>query len=106
MKNKDEKNKLLNKFNETRKKSIEICKNLEIEDYSVQPHQDISPPKWHLAHTSWFFEQIIILKINKNKNPIIKNIILFSIHIINVKGNTWPKQNEEECSQDPPLKKY
>ena len=29
------------------KKVLKFVKNLEIEDYSVQPHQDISPPKWH-----------------------------------------------------------
>ena len=39
-----QKDKLFNYFVETRKKSLEICKRIEIEDYSVQPHPDISPP--------------------------------------------------------------
>ena len=58
---------LLKKFIRTRNQSLEICKNLELEDYSIQPHEDISPPKWHLAHTSWFYEEVILLKFSKNK---------------------------------------
>jgi hypothetical protein len=55
-----QKNDLLNKFINTRKKSISICNNLEIEDYVVQPSEEVSPIKWHLGHTSWFFEEMIL----------------------------------------------
>ncbi len=51
---------LLDFFLETRKHSEEICKPLEIEDYVVQPVVDVSPPKWHLGHTTWFFEEFIL----------------------------------------------
>lgn len=33
---------------------------MEIEDYVVQPIVDVSPPKWHLGHTTWFFETFIL----------------------------------------------
>lgn len=47
-------------FLETRKHTEDICKPLEIEDYVVQPIVDVSPPKWHLGHTTWFFEEFIL----------------------------------------------
>ena len=51
---------LLDFFLETRKHSEDICEPLEIEDYVVQPIVDVSPPKWHLGHTTWFFEEFIL----------------------------------------------
>lgn len=47
-------------FELTRKQSLEICSPLENEDYSLQADSFVSPPKWHLAHTSWFFETFIL----------------------------------------------
>jgi len=41
--------------------SVAICTPLEIEDYVVQPMADVSPPKWHLGHTTWFFETFILI---------------------------------------------
>ena len=51
---------LLDLFLETRQYSEDICRPLEIEDYVVQPVVDVSPPKWHLGHTTWFFEEFIL----------------------------------------------
>ncbi len=51
---------LLDFFLETRKYSEDLCSPLEIEDYVVQPIVDVSPPKWHLGHTTWFFEEFIL----------------------------------------------
>ncbi|NCJ05746.1 ergothioneine biosynthesis protein EgtB [Synechococcales cyanobacterium C] len=44
-----------------RRRTEEICAPLEIEDYGLQSMPDASPPKWHLAHTTWFFETFILL---------------------------------------------
>ena len=49
------------KFDLVRKRSEAICKPLLTEDYSVQPVVFVSPPKWHLAHTTWFFEQFVLV---------------------------------------------
>jgi ergothioneine biosynthesis protein EgtB len=45
-----------------RQYSEEICKPLQVEDFVIQPCVDVSPPKWHLAHTTWFFEEFILAK--------------------------------------------
>lgn len=43
-----------------RAQSERLCKPLLVEDYGVQSMPDVSPPKWHLAHTTWFFETFIL----------------------------------------------
>ncbi|REC50438.1 ergothioneine biosynthesis protein EgtB [Chryseobacterium pennipullorum] len=50
----------IKKYADIRNHSVEICRPLEIEDYVVQPVVDVSPPKWHLGHTTWFFETFIL----------------------------------------------
>lgn len=45
-----------------RAKTLEICSHIETEDYAVQPMADVSPPKWHLGHTTWFFEELLLAK--------------------------------------------
>ena len=51
---------LLKKYKEIRGYSEEICKPLQTEDYVVQPIVDVSPPKWHIGHVTWFFETFIL----------------------------------------------
>ena len=51
---------LLKRFEEVRIGSEKICSDLAKEDYSIQPTEFVSPPKWHLAHTTWFFEEFIL----------------------------------------------
>jgi ergothioneine biosynthesis protein EgtB len=52
---------LLEKYSVVRDHSVFICSKLEKEDYVVQPVVDVSPPKWHLGHTTWFFETFVLL---------------------------------------------
>jgi len=51
---------LLESFRRVRGNSRAICAPLETEDYVVQTMDDVSPPKWHLAHTTWFFETFLL----------------------------------------------
>ncbi len=52
---------LLQDYIKVRKHSEDICSKLQTEDYVVQPVEFVSPPKWHLGHTSWFFETMILI---------------------------------------------
>jgi ergothioneine biosynthesis protein EgtB len=51
---------LLEQFHNVRTFSEHLSEPLEIEDYVIQSMPDVSPTKWHLAHTSWFFETFIL----------------------------------------------
>ncbi len=51
---------LLQRFQQVRATSEAICAPLQIEDYVIQSMPDVSPPKWHLAHISWFFEAFLL----------------------------------------------
>lgn len=51
---------LTNQYQSIRKHSETICKPLQVEDYVVQIVPFASPAKWHLAHTTWFFETFIL----------------------------------------------
>jgi len=53
----------------TRKLSLTIVKPLQAEDFVVQPIEDVSPPKWHLGHTTWFFEQFLLQPFLPNYKP-------------------------------------
>ena len=48
-------------FKKVRKTSERICGPLATEDYVIQTMDDVSPPKWHLAHTTWFFESFLLI---------------------------------------------
>jgi hypothetical protein len=51
---------LLQKYLKVRDTSLEICAPLGVEDHNLQPNPDASPAKWHLAHTTWFFETFVL----------------------------------------------
>jgi ergothioneine biosynthesis protein EgtB len=51
---------LIAQYRKVRNFSAHLCRNLEPEDYVVQSMPDVSPTKWHLAHTSWFFETFVV----------------------------------------------
>lgn len=53
------------RYDAIRNATIDICKPLSHEDHVVQPVIFVSPPKWHLAHSTWFFENFILLKHKK-----------------------------------------
>jgi ergothioneine biosynthesis protein EgtB len=47
-------------YRRVRQTTARICAPLEVEDYVIQTMDDVSPPKWNLAHTTWFFEEFLL----------------------------------------------
>jgi ergothioneine biosynthesis protein EgtB len=60
---------ILARFSEVRAHTHEICAPLQIEDFVVQPMVDVSPPRWHIAHVTWFFEQFLLKKFVAGYEP-------------------------------------
>ncbi len=60
---------LTERYLDIRRRTIQLCAPLEADDYGVQPMADASPPKWHLAHTTWFFETFILKAYRPDHRP-------------------------------------
>ncbi len=55
------KEKLLSDFYKVRQQTIKLIDGLTEEDMCAQSMDDASPTKWHLAHTTWFFETFVLI---------------------------------------------
>src|SRR6201990_3316172 len=60
---------LLQHFVEVRETSMRLCAPLSVEDHALQPMPDASPAKWHLAHTTWFFETFVLSQYMQDFRP-------------------------------------
>lgn len=75
---------LLKNYEFVRKQSMIIAEPLEIEEMVVQPADEVSPIKWHLGHSSWFYDKFILNSIgihleNQNDYDLIFNSYYKSI---------------------------
>jgi ergothioneine biosynthesis protein EgtB len=60
---------LIDQYRAVRKASEAICRPLQKEDYVVQPVVDVSPPKWHLGHITWFWEAFVLIPYSRGYRP-------------------------------------
>jgi ergothioneine biosynthesis protein EgtB len=60
---------LLEEYLTVRQTSLQLCTPLSAEDHSLQPMPDASPAKWHLAHTTWFFETFVLSEYMEDYRP-------------------------------------
>jgi ergothioneine biosynthesis protein EgtB len=51
---------LTRRYGDVRQLTERLCEPLAVEDYQLQSMPECSPPKWHLAHTTWFFETFVL----------------------------------------------
>jgi ergothioneine biosynthesis protein EgtB len=65
----DDRTALLRWFHAIRDETENLCKPLVTEDYGIQTMPEVSPPKWHLAHATWFFEAFILIPYSENYKP-------------------------------------
>lgn len=84
-------NYLRNKFNRIRQQTIDLTKPLEIEDYVAQPVSNVSPPKWHLAHTTWFFEAFILIPFKHNYEAFHQAYNYLFNSYYKGAGDMWPR---------------
>ena len=80
---------LLEYYQKTRTITENICEHLSLDILECQPIEFTSPPKWHLGHTSWFFEEFILKPYFKNYKPIDE--------FYRVAFNSYYKSQGEHC---------
>lgn len=60
---------LLERFRRVRAFTERMCQGMEPEDFVIQSMPDVSPTKWHLAHTTWFFEAFVLTPMSPDYRP-------------------------------------
>ncbi len=60
---------LLDRYRRVRRASENLCRPLEVEDYVIQTMPSVSPPKWHLAHVTWFYETFLLGRFQPGHRP-------------------------------------
>jgi ergothioneine biosynthesis protein EgtB len=74
---------LATQYATVRGQTVHLCEPLETEDYVVSSMADVSPTKWHLAHTSWFFETFVLAAHDDRYNsPDARYAFLFNSYYI------------------------
>jgi len=80
-------------FTKVRGDTQRLCEPLVTEDYIVQSMPDVSPTKWHLAHTTWFFETFLLQPHARDYRPFDPHFgYLFNSYYITV-GDRHCRQN-------------
>jgi ergothioneine biosynthesis protein EgtB len=79
-------------FQQVRQQTEALCQPLVTEDYVIQSIADVSPPKWHLAHTTWFFETFILARLLEGYKQVDSSFCyLFNSYYQGI-GNPFPRE--------------
>ena len=88
---------LLDFFYDTRTQTESLTAPLSDEDMGLQSMEDASPPKWHLAHTTWFFEDSSSSPICPVTGPGTSASPFCSIPTMSRQGRVTPGPNVDCC---------
>lgn len=85
-------NTILNLFIQVRNKTLDLVRDLNEEDTCLQSMTDASPTKWHLAHSSWFFETFLLKKFKTNYKEFNPDFnFLFNSYYNSIGRNRFPR---------------
>ena len=83
--------KLVERYSQTRNVTASLCKPLAIEDMVVQSMPDASPARWHLAHTTWFFETFVLARWESDYRPVSSDYQFLFNSYYNGVGEQFPR---------------
>jgi ergothioneine biosynthesis protein EgtB len=86
-------------YEEARSLTERLCAPLAIEDYGVQSMPDASPAKWHLAHTTWFFETFVLAERDPAYRPFHPQFAHLFNSYYNTVGSYWPRSQRGVLSR-------
>src|SRR6185312_2916939 len=79
------------RYHLVRRMTERLCEPLEVEDYQLQSMPDCSPPKWHLAHTTWFFETFLLAPHLPGYRPFRPAFNFLFNSYYEAVGDRWPR---------------
>lgn len=82
---------LLDRYDAVRRFSVDLCAPLEVEDHVVQSMPDVSPTRWHLAHTTWFFETFVLRAALRDYAPFDPSFEYLFNSYYNAVGDQFPR---------------
>jgi ergothioneine biosynthesis protein EgtB len=82
---------LTDRYQAVRQQTEALCEPLENDDYLLQSMPDASPLKWHLAHTTWFFETFVLSRYLPGYRPYHPAFAFLFNSYYNAVGPRWPR---------------
>jgi hypothetical protein len=82
---------LLTRYQKVRGLTERLCQPLELDDYQLQSTPECSPPKWHLAHSTWFFETFVLNRFEPEFRPHHPQFTYLFNSYYDAVGVRWPR---------------
>ncbi|GAA4348327.1 ergothioneine biosynthesis protein EgtB [Kangiella taiwanensis] len=90
---------VVEQFHSVRALTESLCEHLDVEDYNLQAMPETSPVKWHLAHTSWFFETFILKPFQTGFEPFDRDFEYLFNSYYNAVGAQFPRPRRHLLSR-------